>query len=389
MPTRVLKRRGSAEASAGAAAAPAADCGPVDNTPSAKSARASLPPSSPPDVDCDRLPDGPGPGRHDSSGIATLLKASVVDAAGGLLSLGGCSAPVTDAQDAEATAVHVDIITRGDDNEQGGEAGEEARGTSVAKTRERKWIKTCKLPGCKKRSQTGKDGYCCAHHTELVLGVEKRPRKPVPQGRICSVSGCSKRIQQGGVCCRHGAFDLNTCDTKGCRSVAVHGIFCSVHTETCAKAGCRAAATSGYYCQRHCGKPPPRKTVARTPKKWTESANEARIDAAISAVQTCYGIGGKRKEKLGSLAKLSNLAVRGVTQRPTGKWQAQVYHAGGSHYLGVFPSRTEAVLAYEVARELLDEEASVGDAKKSLAMAREAAREAARKASTLAESSEG
>ena len=141
----------------------------------------------------------------------------------------------------------------------------------------------------------------------------------------------------------------------------------------------RAAATSGYYCQRHCGKPPPRKTVTRTPKKWNDSANEARIDAAISAVQTRYGIGAKREEKLRSLT------VRGVTQRPTGKWQAQVYHAGGSHYLGVFPSRTQAVLAYEVARESLGEESSVGDAKKSLAVAREAAR----KASALAESHEG
>ena len=37
--------------------------------------------------------------------------------------------------------------------------------------------------------------------------------------------------------------------------------------------------------------------------------------------------------------------------RPSGKWQAQLYFAGKSRYIGVFDSREKAALAYEIARE--------------------------------------
>ena len=61
---------------------------------------------------------------------------------------------------------------------------------------------------------------------------------------------------------RHGAFELATCARKGCKRVALHGVFCTSHTHGCIEAGCGDAATSGtYYCQRHYVKPPPRKTV--------------------------------------------------------------------------------------------------------------------------------
>ena len=39
--------------------------------------------------------------------------------------------------------------------------------------------------------------------------------------------------------------------------------------------------------------------------------------------------------------------VRGVTQCPSGKWQAQIYHSGKSRYIGVFDSKGEASLAYQ------------------------------------------
>lgn len=45
--------------------------------------------------------------------------------------------------------------------------------------------------------------------------------------------------------------------------------------------------------------------------------------------------------------------IRGVTQRPSGKWQAQLYFAGKSRYIGVFDSREKANLGYEIAREYL------------------------------------
>lgn len=51
--------------------------------------------------------------------------------------------------------------------------------------------------------------------------------------------------------------------------------------------------------------------------------------------------------------KESSGHIRGVTQRPSGKWQAQLYFAGKSRYIGVFDSREKANLGYEIAREYL------------------------------------
>ena len=52
-------------------------------------------------------------------------------------------------------------------------------------------------------------------------------------------------------------------------------------------------------------------------------------------------------------AELAAAIMRGVTMRPSGKWQAQLYFAGKSRYIGVFDSREKAALAYEIAREKL------------------------------------
>ncbi|KAL3908500.1 MAG: hypothetical protein SGILL_008457 [Bacillariaceae sp.] len=45
--------------------------------------------------------------------------------------------------------------------------------------------------------------------------------------------------------------------------------------------------------------------------------------------------------------------LKGVTQRPSGKWQAQVYYAGKSRYIGVFPDRKDAALAFKLVRAKL------------------------------------
>jgi len=73
-------------------------------------------------------------------------------------------------------------------------------------------------------------------------------------------------------------------------------------------------------------------------QKTTKSA------AAISAIA-----GGKNKEA----AALAAAILRGVTMRPSGKWQAQMYFAGKSRYIGVFDTREKAALAYEIARAKL------------------------------------
>lgn len=45
--------------------------------------------------------------------------------------------------------------------------------------------------------------------------------------------------------------------------------------------------------------------------------------------------------------------VKGVTMRPSGKWQVQYYYCGSSRYIGVFESKEDALIAYETARQVL------------------------------------
>lgn len=59
---------------------------------------------------------------------------------------------------------------------------------------------------------------------------------------------------------------------------------------------------------------------------------------------------GSKNDKAAALAAA---ILRGVTMRPSGKWQAQLYYAGKSRYIGVFDTREKAALAYEIAREKL------------------------------------
>ncbi|KAL7552254.1 hypothetical protein ACHAWF_015482, partial [Thalassiosira exigua] len=118
-----------------------------------------------------------------------------------------------------------------------------------------------------------------------------------------------------------------------------------------------AAAASAASKARHSGPPDP--------------ADRERITAAIYAVNTAYG---DEKEE-----KLKAVALRGVTQRPSGKWQAQLYYAGKSRYIGVFDSKEKASLAYEIAREVLktDREgegpANAEETDRNVALARKAA----------------
>lgn len=44
------------------------------------------------------------------------------------------------------------------------------------------------------------------------------------------------------------------------------------------------------------------------------------------------------------------IVLRGITQRPSDKWQAQIYYKGKSRYIGVFNSQRDAAVAYELCR---------------------------------------
>lgn len=84
---------------------------------------------------------------------------------------------------------------------------------------------------------------------------------------------------------------------------------------------------------------------AKVPQELDPQDNE-KIEAAIGAVRRSGGKQKKSPEDKGALP-------RGVTMRPSGKWQAQLYYAGKSRYIGVFDSREKACLAYEISREVL------------------------------------
>ncbi|GFH46899.1 hypothetical protein CTEN210_03373 [Chaetoceros tenuissimus] len=88
-------------------------------------------------------------------------------------------------------------------------------------------------------------------------------------------------------------------------------------------------------------------TKGRGPGKRNKAngTDKKKSAAATSAVPA-----GKSNDKAASLA---SAILRGVTMRPSGKWQAQLYFAGKSRYIGVFDSREKAALAYEIAREHL------------------------------------
>jgi hypothetical protein len=81
-----------------------------------------------------------------------------------------------------------------------------------------------------------------------------------------------------------------------------------------------------------------------TPPSQHEKQKAAGTIKAVNAAS-----GGKNDKA----AALAAAILRGVTMRPSGKWQAQLYFAGKSRYIGVFDTREKAALAYEIAREKL------------------------------------
>ncbi len=61
-----------------------------------------------------------------------------------------------------------------------------------------------------------------------------------------------------------------------------------------------------------------------------------------------------RKQIRDQTVRVDLTLPRGVTQRPSGKWQVQVYYAGYSRYVGLFDTREEAAAGYRLARECMD-----------------------------------
>lgn len=79
---------------------------------------------------------------------------------------------------------------------------------------------------------------------------------------------------------------------------------------------------------------------------------------------------------------------KGVTIRPSGKWQAQIYFVGQSRYLGVYENSREASIAFQIACRFLKHVRASTNAKDASAIfnyARKLAAEAAKAANVLPE----
>eukprot|EP00533_Pseudo-nitzschia_delicatissima_P000636 CAMPEP_0116079156 /NCGR_PEP_ID=MMETSP0327-20121206/993_1 /TAXON_ID=44447 /ORGANISM="Pseudo-nitzschia delicatissima, Strain B596" /LENGTH=908 /DNA_ID=CAMNT_0003569765 /DNA_START=273 /DNA_END=3000 /DNA_ORIENTATION=- len=117
----------------------------------------------------------------------------------------------------------------------------------------------------------------------------------------------------------------------------------------------------------------PAKKKNRSPQ-LVDKEERQKAAATIQAVNQASG--GKNNKA----AALAAAILRGVTMRPSGKWQAQLYFAGKSRYIGVFDTREKAALAYEIAREKLKSEKSNAEGGVMTPKRTEAAVNAARKA---------
>lgn len=122
------------------------------------------------------------------------------------------------------------------------------------------------------------------------------------------------------------------------------------------------------------------KKSSQTPKKKNRSpqlVDKAERQKAAATIQAVNQASGGKNDKAAALAAA---ILRGVTMRPSGKWQAQLYFAGKSRYIGVFDTREKAALAYEIAREKLKSEKSSAEGGVMSPKRTEAAVNAARKA---------
>ena len=113
--------------------------------------------------------------------------------------------------------------------------------------------------------------------------------------------------------------------------------------------------------------------------KFQGSGGENDVDRQKSAA-TIAAINSATGNKNEKAAALASAIMRGVTMRPSGKWQAQLYYAGKSRYIGVFDTREKAALAYEIAREVLKTDRSPADQCSQSPQETEANVNAARKA---------
>lgn len=103
-------------------------------------------------------------------------------------------------------------------------------------------------------------------------------------------------------------------------------------------------------------KPPPSnastpttKPPATKPKSESKPFGSADATWLAARDDAIHQVGGSESPQV----EIDDEILKGITQRPSGKWQAQVYYAGKSRYIGVFETRQKAALAFKLVRSKL------------------------------------
>ena len=181
---------------------------------------------------------------------------------------------------------------------------------------------------------------------------ENGPVEKFSKKKYCSWEGCTNGAIKGGVCWRHGAKSTTNkkkCSSEGCTNYAVKGGVCVRHgakttTNKKKKKNNCSATTKRLRPDDENESEPVKKRSKKKECSCDDPKENEQVSKAIEAVEM------NRDKKL--VAGKVTLP-RGVTVRPSGKWQAQIFYAGKSRYIGVFESREDACYAYEVAGQVL------------------------------------
>ena len=123
--------------------------------------------------------------------------------------------------------------------------------------------KSCSVDGCTKYAQNG--GVCVRHGAKVKLCSSEGCTNQVKKGGVCirhgatekrcSSVGCTNRAVKGGVCVKHGAkIDYKRCSWEGCTKYAVKGGVCVRHgakVKLCSSVGCTNIVVEGGVCKKH------------------------------------------------------------------------------------------------------------------------------------------
>ena len=90
-------------------------------------------------------------------------------------------------------------------------------------------------------------------------------------------------------------------------------------------------------------------TTTKRPEELTKNEKHLKHQAALQNAATSKAKKNKTKKK----KEKKTSSEKGITQRPSGKWQAQIFYAGKSRYLGVYDTQEAAGLSFERASAFL------------------------------------